>query len=51
MLKEMDAPSSFFFVLERQSGEAKCMHCLRLSDGRVITVVGEMGEQTVEFYV
>ena len=25
------------------------MHCLRLSDGRVTSVVGEMREQTVEF--
>lgn len=50
MLKEMDAPSSFFFGLERQSSEAKGMHCLRLSDGRVTSVVGEMRERTVEFY-
>ena len=34
MLKEMDAPSSFFFGLERR------MHCLWLSDGRVTSVVG-----------
>lgn len=50
MLKEMDAPSPFFFGLERQSGEAKGMHCLRLSDGRVTSVVGEMQKQTVEIY-
>jgi hypothetical protein len=42
MLKEMDTPSSFLFGLERQSGEAKGMHCLRLSVGRVTSVVGEM---------
>ncbi|CDQ59921.1 unnamed protein product [Oncorhynchus mykiss] len=50
VLKEMDAPSSSFFGLERQSGEAKGRHCLRLSDGRVTSVVGEMRERTVEFY-
>jgi hypothetical protein len=44
MLKEMDAPSSFFFGLERQSGEANGMHCLWLSDGWVTSVVGEMRE-------
>jgi hypothetical protein len=46
----MDAPSSFFFGLERQSGEAKGMHCLRLSDGRVTSVVGEMREFYTELY-
>ena len=28
----------------------KGKHCLQLSDGRVTSVVGEMQEQTVEFY-
>jgi hypothetical protein len=50
MLKEMDAPSTFFFGLERQSGEVKGMHCLRLSGGQVTSVVGEMREWAVEFY-
>ena len=50
MLKEMDAPSSLLFALERQSGEAKGMHCLRLSDWRLTSVMGEMREWTVEFY-
>ena len=27
------------------------MHCLQLSDGRVTSVVGEMQERTVEFYI
>ena len=40
--------SSFFFGLEKQSGEAENMHCLRLSHGRVTSVVGEM--RSVEFY-
>jgi hypothetical protein len=50
MLKEIDIPRSFFFGLGRQSGEAKGMHCLWLSDGRVTSEVGEMRDQTVEFY-
>ena len=52
MLKEIDAPSSFFFGLERQSGEAKGMHCLRLydgSDGRVTSVVGRCGSKLWSF--
>jgi hypothetical protein len=47
MLKEMEAPSSFFFGLERQSGEAKGMHCLWLI--WVTSVVGEIQKRTVEF--
>jgi hypothetical protein len=50
MPKAMDAPSSSFFDLERQTSEAKGMHCLWLSDGWVTSVVGEMREGTVEFY-
>jgi hypothetical protein len=46
----MDASSSSFFGLERQSCEAKGMYCLRLSDGRVTSVVGEIRERTVEIY-
>lgn len=38
MLREMDAPSSFFFGLEKQCVENKQMHCLRLADGRVTSV-------------
>ena len=50
MIKEMDASSSSFVGLARQSGEAKGMHCVRLSDGRVNSVVREMREWTEEFY-
>lgn len=41
----MDAPSSLFFGLEKQSRETKKIHCLRLSDRQVTSVAGEMREQ------
>lgn len=50
MLREMDAPSSFFFGLERKHGEDKEMHCVCLADGRVTSVVSEVREGAMKFY-
>ena len=36
-LKDMDAPSSFFFNLEKYVSLRKQMACLRLPDGRITT--------------
>lgn len=43
-IKEMDAPTSFFFNLERSVSRAKQMLCLCLPDGMVTT---DQGESTV----
>ena len=49
-LKDVDAPTSFFFNLERRVGESKQMLCLHLRDGRISHDVGEMREAVVDFY-
>ena len=47
-LKDMDAPTSFFFNLERRVGESKQMLCLCLHDGRISHDVER--EAVVDFY-
>ena len=49
-LKDMDAPSSFFFNLERSTARRKLMTCLKLPDGRVTTSPEEMRRHAVDFY-
>ncbi|KAI4891758.1 hypothetical protein NFI96_005206 [Prochilodus magdalenae] len=49
-LREMDAPSSFFFNLEKKCGEAKRMHALYMSNGRLSSDTGEVRDRAVEFY-
>ncbi|KAI4885592.1 hypothetical protein NFI96_030074 [Prochilodus magdalenae] len=50
MLREMDAPSSFFFNLEKKCGETKHMHALYMSDDRLSSDTSEIRERAVEFY-
>ncbi|KAF1391101.1 hypothetical protein PFLUV_G00038370 [Perca fluviatilis] len=49
-LKDMDAPSSFFFNLERSVAQRKQMTCLQLPGGRVTTSPGEMRSHAMVFY-
>ena len=49
-LKDMDAPSSFFFNLERSVAQRKQMTCLKLPGGRVTTSPGEMRTHAMDFY-
>lgn len=49
-IKEMDAPTFFFFNLERSVSHAKQMFCLHLLDGMVTTDQGEMRRDTMDFY-
>ncbi|TWW74457.1 Transposon TX1 uncharacterized 149 kDa protein ORF 2 [Takifugu flavidus] len=46
----MDAPTSFFFNLERSVSRAKQMLCLRLPDGTMTADQGEMRRHAVDFY-
>lgn len=49
-VNEMDAPSAYFFNLERSVAQHKQMVCLRLPDGRVTTDIAEMRHHAVDFY-
>uniref|UniRef100_A0A674PB36 Reverse transcriptase domain-containing protein n=1 Tax=Takifugu rubripes TaxID=31033 RepID=A0A674PB36_TAKRU len=46
----MDAPTSFFFNLERSVSRAKQMLCLRLPDETMTADQGEMRRHAVDFY-
>lgn len=47
---EMDAPSAFFFNLERSVSQSKQMTCLRLPDGKITNDIIEMRRHAVDFY-
>lgn len=49
-INDMDAPSGFFFNLERTVARRKLMACLWLPDGRMTTDSTEMRKHTVDFY-
>ncbi|KAJ3615285.1 hypothetical protein NHX12_018853, partial [Muraenolepis orangiensis] len=49
-LKEMDAPTPFFFNLERSVVQKKQMSCLKLPGGRVTSSPGEMRNHAMDFY-
>lgn len=49
-LKDMDAPTSFFFNLERSEAERKQVMCLSLLDGRLTSDPAEIRQHTVTFY-
>ncbi|KAI3362964.1 hypothetical protein L3Q82_011638, partial [Scortum barcoo] len=49
-VRDMDAPTSFFFNLEKSVSQTKQMVCLRLPDGTVTTDPVEMKKHAVEFY-
>lgn len=46
----MDAPSKFFFSLERKNGQRKSIQCLRSEDGKVLTEVSDIRKRAVSFY-
>ena len=46
----MDAPSQFFFGLERKNGQKKIMHSVRSDDGSMITETPEIRRYATSFY-
>jgi len=46
----MDAPSKFFFSLERKNGQRKSIQCLRSEGGKVLTEVSDIRKRAVSFY-
>ncbi|XP_041646439.1 DAB adaptor protein 1a [Cheilinus undulatus] len=46
----MDAPSSFFFNLEKSVAQRKLMACLKLPGGRITSSPAEMRSHAVDFY-
>ena len=49
-LKDMDAPTSFFFNLESSVAQRKQVTCLELPGGRVTTSPHEMRSHAMDFY-
>ncbi|KAJ3586493.1 hypothetical protein NHX12_012891, partial [Muraenolepis orangiensis] len=49
-IKEMDAPTPFFFNLERSVAQRKQMSCLKLPGGRVTSSPEEMRDHAMDFY-
>ena len=49
-LKDMDAPNSFFFSLERSVAQGKQMTCPRLPGGKVTIDPSEMRNHATDFY-
>lgn len=47
---EMDAPSQFFFGLEKKNGQKKIIHSLRSSSGSAISDSSEIRKYAVSFY-
>ncbi|KAJ4941430.1 hypothetical protein JOQ06_011309 [Pogonophryne albipinna] len=49
-MRDIDAPTTFFFNLERSVGQRDQMVCLRLPDGQVTSEPAEMRRHAVSFY-
>uniref|UniRef100_A0A3Q2ZXK0 Reverse transcriptase domain-containing protein n=1 Tax=Kryptolebias marmoratus TaxID=37003 RepID=A0A3Q2ZXK0_KRYMA len=49
-ITEMDAPSSFFFSLERRHGQRKQIHSLLSDAGRQLSEPGQIRGRAAEFY-
>ncbi len=47
---KMDAPSHFFFGLERKNGQKRLMHSLRSSTGQLLKEPAEIRKCAVGFY-
>ena len=47
---QMDAPSKFFFSLERKNGQSKLIHCLLSENGQELTEPAEIRKRAVGFY-
>lgn len=49
-LSQVDAPTKYFFSLEKKQGQSKLIHCLRAEDGRELQETGEIRRRAVQFY-
>lgn len=49
-ITQMDAPSQFFFGLERKNGQRKMFHSLRSSSGSIVSETSEIRKAAVRFY-
>uniref|UniRef100_A0A3B5PV23 Reverse transcriptase domain-containing protein n=1 Tax=Xiphophorus maculatus TaxID=8083 RepID=A0A3B5PV23_XIPMA len=49
-ITEMDAPSGFFFGLERKQGQRKMIHSLLSDTGQHLSEPGQIRRRAVEFY-
>lgn len=49
-IAEMDAPSGFFFGLERKHGQRKMIHSLLTDTGQELTEPGQIRGRAMEFY-
>ena len=49
-LTQMDAPSKFFFSLERRNGQSRFIHSLQSEDGQELTEPTEIRKRAVRFY-
>ena len=46
----MDAPSRFFFNLEKKNGQSRLIHCLRSGDGCELTEASDIRRRAAEFF-
>uniref|UniRef100_A0A3B5PPF5 Reverse transcriptase domain-containing protein n=1 Tax=Xiphophorus maculatus TaxID=8083 RepID=A0A3B5PPF5_XIPMA len=49
-VSEMDAPSKFFFSLEKKNGQNRLIHCIRSEDGKELTDPTELRKRAVDFF-
>ncbi len=49
-LTQMDAPSKFFFSLERKNGQSRYIHSLRSENGQELTEPSDIRQRAVQFY-
>uniref|UniRef100_A0A8C5D1K3 Reverse transcriptase domain-containing protein n=1 Tax=Gouania willdenowi TaxID=441366 RepID=A0A8C5D1K3_GOUWI len=49
-IEEMDAPSSFFFGLEKRSGQGRVIHSLFEDTGQILTEPSQIRRRAVGFY-
>jgi exonuclease III len=49
-LVEMDAPSKFFFNLEKKNGQNRIIHCIQSADGIELTQSDDIRKRAVDFY-
>lgn len=46
----MDAPSKFFFSLEKNNGQSRYIHSLRSENGQELTKTSDIRKRAVQFY-
>ena len=46
----MDAPSKFFFNLEKKNGQNRIIHCIQSADGMELTQSDDIRKRAVDFY-